>query len=82
MASIVGKTTQCKACGSDNLFWFAHNKNHSVVQNNRLNTNDVTCLLVLGCADCSETLMSVSADRLAERMTAALKPNAEAESHE
>lgn len=82
IASIVGKTTQCKACGSDALFWFAHIKNHSTVQHNRLNTNDVTCLLVLGCADCSETLMTVSADKLAERMTAALKPTDEAESHE
>lgn len=81
-SSIVGKITQCKACGSDALFWFAHNKNHSVVQNNRLNTNDVTCLLVLGCSDCSETLMTVSADKLAERMTAALNPTAEAESHD
>lgn len=82
VASLVGKTIQCKACGSDALFWFSHNKNHSIVQNNRLNTNDVTCLLVLGCSYCSETLMTVSADKLAERMTAALNPAAEAVSHE
>lgn len=80
--SIVGKVTQCKACGSDDLFWYGHIKNHSNVQHNRLNTNDVTCLLVLGCNNCSETLMTVSADKLAERMTAALNPTSEAASHE
>jgi len=79
IASLVGKTTQCKACGSDDLFWYSHIHNHSTVQVNRLNTNDVTCLLILGCNNCSETLMTVKADRIAERMTAALKSTAEAE---
>lgn len=81
-ASLVGKVTQCKACGSDDLFWYSHIHNHSSVQHNRLNTNDVTCLLMLGCNDCSETLMTVKADRIAERMTAALNPATEAASHD
>jgi hypothetical protein len=81
-ASLVGKVTRCKECGSDDLFWYSHIHNHSTVQHNRLNTNDVTCLLILGCNNCSETLMTVKADRIAERMTAALKPIAEAESYE
>ena len=73
-ASIAGKVNKCKECGSDALFWFSHNTNHSCVQHNRLNTNDVTCMFVLGCAECSATLKTVSADTIAERMTAALKP--------
>ena len=80
-ASLLGKLTRCKACSSDDLFWYSHIHNHSTVQTNRLNTNDVTCLLILGCNNCSETLTTVKADRIAERMTAALKPTAEAESH-
>lgn len=80
--SLVSNVTRCKACDSDDLFWYSHIHNHSVVQNNLLNTNDVTCLLILGCNHCSETLMTVKADRLAERMTAALNPTAEAVSHE
>lgn len=81
-ASLVGKVTRCKECGSDDLFWYSHIHNHSTVQHNRLNTNDVTCLLILGCNNCSETLMTVKADRIAERMTAALNPTTEAASHE
>ncbi|SCW91976.1 hypothetical protein [Pseudomonas sp. NFACC05-1] len=80
--SLVGKVALCKACGSDDLFWYSHIQNHSTVQHNRLNTNDVTCLLILGCNNCSETLMTVKADRIAERMTAALNPTAEEESHD
>lgn len=81
-ASLLGKVTRCKACDSDDLFWYSHIQNHSVVQHNRLNTNDVTCLLILGCNHCSETLMTVKADTIAERMTAALNPTAEAVSNE
>ncbi|WP_443701304.1 hypothetical protein [Pseudomonas sp.] len=81
-ASIAGKVDKCKECGSDALFWFAHNTNHSCVQHNRLNTNDITCMFVLGCADCSATLKTVEADTIAERMTAALKPAESGASHE
>lgn len=73
-AAILGKQTKCKECGSDALFWFALNTARNGIQQGRLNTSDVTCVLVLGCNDCSATLKTVSADRFAERMTAALKP--------
>lgn len=62
--------TSCKECGSKSLTWFVRNEIHSGIQQNRLNTNDVTCLFVLGCDDCSETLMLVSADNIAARMNA------------
>lgn len=60
--------TKCKECGSDALFWFERNINKSSVAEGRLRTNEVTCQFVLGCADCSATLKSVYADRIAERM--------------
>ena len=73
-AAIVGKIDKCKECGSDDLFWFAQNTVPNGIQQNRLNTHDVKCVFVLGCNNCSETLKLVSADKIAEQMTAALKP--------
>lgn len=73
-AAIVGKITKCKECGSSDLFWFAQNNVPNGIQQNRLNTHDVKCVFVLGCNECSETLKLVSADKIAEQMTAAIKP--------
>lgn len=58
----------CRACGSTKLTWQEFNSNRSSVQQGRLNTNDVECLFVLGCDDCSETLATVSASRIASLM--------------
>ena len=77
--SITGKASFCKDCGSSDLFWFAHNTVPNGIQQNRLNTHDVECLFFLGCNHCSATLKQVSADRIAEKITAALKPAAEGE---
>ena len=55
----------CKECGSTNLTWHTSNVIRSNVQQGRLNTNDVECLFYLGCDDCSETLMSLRADKVA-----------------
>lgn len=78
-ASITGKVSSCKDCGSSDLFWFAQNTVPNGIQHNRLNTHDVECLFFLGCNHCSATLKQVSADRIAEKITAALKPAAEGE---
>ena len=59
---------ECKECGSESLTWFAHNANRSGVMEGRLRTHEVSCLFILGCDDCSETLKVVSADKIAERM--------------
>ena len=82
ISELVGKTAKCKECGSDALFWFAHNQSTNGIQHNRMNTHDITCVMVLGCAECSATIRTVSADKIAERMTAALNPKPEAGSHE
>ena len=75
--SITGKVSSCKDCGSSDLFWFAQNTVKNGIQQNRLNTHDVQCVFFLGCNHCSATLKQVSADTIAEKITAALKPAAE-----
>lgn len=67
--------TDCRECGSKLLSWTTHNKNHSDVQQGRLRSNDVTCLLVLGCNECSETLAVVSADEFVARLNTSLECN-------
>jgi len=63
--------TKCK-CGSTNLTWQTTNITRSGIQQGRLNTNDVDCQFFLGCDDCSETLATVSADRVASLMNTQL----------
>jgi hypothetical protein len=54
----------CKACGCTKLTWQTSIVNRSNVQQGRLNTNDVECFFFLGCDHCSETLATVSADKM------------------
>lgn len=63
----------CKECGSKSLSWFAQNTVQNGIQQNRLNTNDVVCMFVLGCDDCSETLKIISADDVAGIMNTSTK---------
>lgn len=63
----------CKSCESTELKWFATNENKSGVTEGRLCTHEITCVFVLGCQECSETLKVVSADRLAEEMNGAFE---------
>jgi len=69
--------TCCKECGSKDLSWDTHNRIRTDVQQGRLNTSDVTCVFVLGCNECSETLAVVSADTVAASMNANLHRIAE-----
>lgn len=64
--------TKCKECGSKHLKWQTSNTNRSNVQQGLLNTSDVECLFFLGCDECSETLKTISADKVADLMNAAL----------
>nr|WP_177429601.1 MULTISPECIES: hypothetical protein [unclassified Pseudomonas] len=66
------KPTACKECGSESLTWQTHNRVRLTchVQQGRLKTNEVECLFVLGCDECSETLATLSADQVAELMNA------------
>jgi hypothetical protein len=62
--------TECKECGSSHLTWQTSIVNRSDAQQGRLNTRDVECLFFLGCDECSKTLMTISADKVAGLMNA------------
>ncbi|WP_198537185.1 MULTISPECIES: hypothetical protein [Pseudomonas] len=62
--------TACKECHSTELTWHTSNINRSGLQEGRLRTSEVDCLFFLGCDHCSETLATVSADRIAGLMNA------------
>jgi len=55
----------CKVCESTSLTWHTTIINRSGVQQGRLKTTDVECIFFLGCDSCSETLVSISADKAA-----------------
>lgn len=59
--------TKCRECGGESLTWDTHNRIRlgCPVQQGRLKTNEVECLFVLGCDECSETLAVLSADDIA-----------------
>lgn len=57
-------TTACKVCGSSQLTWQSSIVNRSNIVQGRLNTNDVECMFFLGCDHCSETLATVTADKV------------------
>ncbi|WP_181418832.1 hypothetical protein [Aquipseudomonas alcaligenes] len=66
------KPKACRECGSESLTWQTHYRTHlgCAVQEGRLRTSEVECLFVLGCDECSETLRTISADKVAELMNA------------
>jgi len=57
--------TKCKVCESTELTWRTSVVNRSNIQHGRLNTADVECFFFLGYDHCSETLATVSADKIA-----------------
>ena len=56
----------CRECGEKSLTWSAsvHNAGHCV--DGRLRLHEVRPIFVLGCECCSETMMIVSADEIAD----------------
>ena len=66
--------TKCRECGSESLTWDTHSKTDSGVPEGRLRSQEVKCLFVLGCDDCSKTLAVLSADRVAGLLNAARTP--------
>lgn len=60
----------CRECGGTSLTWDTHYKSDAMVPEGRLRTNELKCLFVLGCDDCSETLVVVSAETVAAHLTA------------
>lgn len=69
----------CKHCGGTEFEWFVHQRAASEVVDGRLRTHDVQCSFVLGCLDCSETLMVVAADKIAGMLPTRHPPKAAGE---
>ncbi|HDS1537411.1 TPA: Lar family restriction alleviation protein [Stenotrophomonas maltophilia] len=67
---VPGAPTRCRHCESTDLEWFAHVRAVNDVPHGRLTTHDVTCVFVLGCNECSETLHTVKADSIASLLAA------------
>ena len=67
---IANQPKKCKECGGSHLTWQTSIINRSDVHQGRLRSNDVECLFFLGCDECSETLMTVGADKVADLMNA------------
>lgn len=66
--------TKCRECGGTSLTWDTVNRARNGIQQNRLNTRDVECVFFLGCDNCSETLATVSADRIAAMLNSNAVP--------
>ena len=52
-------------CKAESLFWYADVRNCGHVQNGRLRLNEIAPIFVLGCEECSETIMVVDASEIA-----------------
>ena len=57
---------KCTNCGSPMLYWFSDVRVNSGVVDGRLRANEVEPVFVLGCEDCSETLVEVKGADVAE----------------
>jgi len=64
--------TMCHECGSKSLTWmsFNHVRVGCQVQEGRLRTNEVECMFILGCDECSETLLTRNADDITRLLNA------------
>lgn len=60
--------TVCRNCEGNLLSWFSSTKNCGTAQDGRIKMNEVQAIFVLGCDECSETMMIVPADEIAELM--------------
>lgn len=56
---------ECDQCGGE-CEWFIDLQNKSSVVEGRLRTGDVSCVFVLGCTECGETIRIINADTVAE----------------
>lgn len=56
---------KCTECDSININWSPSLRNNSVCVDGRLKLNDIQCIFVLGCDDCSETLAIIDSEIVA-----------------
>lgn len=62
--SVPGVPSNCRQCGGSSFTWFGHTRNKSQAAEGRLRSCDVEAVVVLGCDECSETLMVKSLDSI------------------
>lgn len=67
----MSEVTKCRECGGYNLYWSQCNSNKTGIAEGRLRTHEVTCSFVLGCEDCSETMVVIGADTFIAKHVAA-----------
>lgn len=65
LLTVPGTPSKCKHCDGTDFEWGTSNTIVNTVVQGRLTTHDVACVFVLGCVDCSETLLVVKADAIA-----------------
>lgn len=58
--------TECPNCGGKNLSWGQTCINQGQAQDGRIRMSEVECSFFVGCDDCSETVMIVSADKIVD----------------
>lgn len=56
---MAGLSLTCKNCGSSDLTWDDGVQNLSGVQDGRMKLNEMQAILILGCEQCSETIVVV-----------------------
>ena len=55
----------CNNCGSEKLIWQPFVSNHGGCQDGRIRLHETSCIFVLGCDECSETIGTVEANKVA-----------------
>lgn len=68
--AVPDEQTSCPNCGSTDLTWEPHMRNNSGVVDGRLRMHDVSCLFVLGCNHCSETVRVINTDTVSVMLAA------------
>ena len=63
----------CRECGNEDLTWFSGVENTGGCQDGRLRLHEVRPIFYLGCECCSETMLIVHADEIADILNARLK---------
>lgn len=65
----------CRECGNKDMKWNAGVQSNGSAVNGRLRLHDIRPIFYLSCENCSETMLIVHADKIAEAMNTHAKQN-------
>ena len=68
MSDTATDPTVCTECGGTKLSWGIGCENRGGCVDGRIRMSEVRGIFTLGCDECSETLLVVSSDEIAERL--------------